>query len=155
MDICKHILIAVPADDIWPLITELDQIIKWNQSIVSSVAVSDGPIQKGFRSRLVLKEGNREVEYQEEVLSYEYLKAVEIQMSGGSLGKNPMNVRYDLVSEGNGTSVTQRCTWKPSGLLLHLVAPIIAKSSAKSLEDNLVKLKKYAEAKVGESKDES
>ena len=148
MDIRNRIVIDAPPQNIWPLVTELDQIKRWNQSIVSSKAVSAGLVQEGFRSRLVLKEGSREVEYEEEILVFKSPSTVEVQMSGGSLGKNPMIVRYDLRSEGDRTHLEQRCTWAPSGLMLRLMAGMIAKSSAKVLDENLVQIKSVAEADV-------
>ena len=148
MDIRNRIVIDAPPQNIWPLVTELDQIKRWNQSIVSSKAVSAGLVQEGFRSRLVLKEGSREVEYEEEILVFKSPSTVEVQMSGGSLGKNPMIVRYDLRSEGDRTHLEQRYTWAPSGLMLRLMAGMIAKSSAKVLDENLVQIKSVAEADV-------
>ena len=118
MDIQNCIVIGAPPQNIWPLVTELDQIKRWNQSIVSSEAVSTGAVQEGFRSRLVLREGSREVEYDEEILVFKSPSTVEVQMSGGSLGKNPMVVRYDLRSDGDKTNLDQRCTWAPNGLML-------------------------------------
>ncbi|MGJ8530342.1 SRPBCC family protein [Maritalea sp.] len=148
MDLRNRIAIDAPPHIIWPLITKLDQIKRWNQSIVSSEAVSAGSVQEGFRSRLMLKEGSREVEYEEEILVFEPPSTVEVQMSGGSLGKTPMVVRYDLSSEGDKTSLEQRCTWTPGGLMLRLMAGIISQSSARALDENLVQIKSVAEADV-------
>jgi carbon monoxide dehydrogenase subunit G len=149
MDLQHRIAIHATRSEIWPLLTELDQVKRWNASIIRSEAVSSGPVEVGFRSKLWLQEGNREVEYDEEITAFEVPNAVEIRMSGGSLGKKPMVVRYDLVEQEGSTLLRQRCTWQPSGLILRLMAGMISKSSAKTLEENLRKIKEIAETQKG------
>ena len=149
MDLQQNIRIGAPKTEIWPLLTELDEIKRWNNSIIKSVPVSSETVGAGFRSKLLLKEGNREVEYDEEIVTFDAPNAVEIRMSGGSLGKNPMMVRYDLVEQDEATLLKQSCTWLPSGLLLRLMAVLFSKSSEKTLEENLRKIKELAEAQQG------
>ena len=141
MEISKSVTLKTTPDNLWIWLTEMDKLQQWNPSIVKEELISDGPARSGFLSKMLLKEGNKEVWYDSEILTYQPTDLLIIQLSGGSLGKSPMRVEYELKNLGEKVQLTYRNFWKPVGFFLWLMHPIIKSVSAKSIETSLGRLK--------------
>jgi len=83
-------------DDLWPFLVEPEQIMLWNTDIVSNERLTGDMEGVGATSRVGIKGGEKIVEYECEVKAWEPGSCLEIELRGGSLGKNPMGVAYRL-----------------------------------------------------------
>ena len=72
-------------------------------------------------------------------------RRLTIELSGGSLGKNAMQVAYVLTETSIGTSLHYASSWRPSGVLW-LLAPLIAKVARGNARKALDRLKQLAES---------
>ncbi len=130
---------------LWEWLTDFNKLQKWNKSIVEEELISSGEVGIGFVTKVLIKEGKKNIWYENEILKYEPNKALSIALKGGSLGKSPMIVDY-MIKENNGLSeLSYSCTWKPVGFLLWLLHPIIKKMANKNVDDVLIELKKQIE----------
>jgi uncharacterized protein YndB with AHSA1/START domain len=118
-------LAASPAR-VWACLTEPEQIKQWIQELVSDEPVTPPPVGAGTRTRMTLRERGRLVEYGTEILVYTPHQELVLEMTGGHLGAEPMRVSYRLTDLGNGTTRLVYCTtWRPRGVLLWLLLPLI------------------------------
>lgn len=129
MEINKSVTIECEAQELWRWLTEFDKMKKWNKSVIKEEHVSSGEVREGFTTKLLIKEGKKEVWYENQVLNYNPCQYLRISLKGGGLGKNPMNVSYELIRKNNTTALNYKCTWKPAGFILTLFHPLIKKSS--------------------------
>ena len=145
MKLSRSISIQASPEEIWESITQLEQIRKWNTSVLKNERISDGDIQAGFLSKTLIQEGKKEVWYDEEILEYTPHTKLRLKLSGGNLGKNPMQIAYELNDNHDQTKVVSTIEWHPSGIILKLLHRVIEKASTKSLENDLENLKNYLE----------
>lgn len=145
MNITKSIEIACTKDELWPWLIEFEKIKEWNSTIIKEEDISTEKTEKGQTSRILIKEGNREIWYHNEILEYDPKKLLKIKLSGGSLGKHPMVVDYELRQKQDRTELLFKSQWKPSGIVLYLLAPLIKMKSVKNAEEVLKALKLLVE----------
>lgn len=136
---------ASPAT-LWPLLTEADQIMRWTPDIVSEEPLTPGPPRVGAISRVGIKEGSRVVEYTSEVMVFEPQTYLEIELKGGGLGAGPMRVGYRLSPVGERTTLCATSSWRPHGLLLWLMLPLIRLMAGRNSGTSLQRLKALAES---------
>jgi uncharacterized protein YndB with AHSA1/START domain len=118
-------LAASPAR-VWACLTEPEQIKRWITELVSDEPVTPPPIGVGTRTRMKLRERSQIVEYDTEILAWSPLRELVLEMRGGHLGAEPMRVSYRLSDLGNDTTrLVYENTWRPRGVLLHLLLPLI------------------------------
>src|SRR5688572_7133956 len=117
--------LAAPPARIWALLTDPEQVARWITEIVSDEPVTPPPVGVGTTTRMKMREGSRVVEYATEILAYTPERELEIEMRGGSLGAEPMRVSYRLSELGAATRLVYRSTWRPRGILLWLLLPLI------------------------------
>jgi uncharacterized protein YndB with AHSA1/START domain len=125
---------------VWTLLTEPDQIKRWITELVSDEPTTPAPIGAGTRTRMKIREGSRVVEYATEILVYDVHRELVIEMCGGSLGPSPMRVSYVLTDLGHATRLVYRSSWRPSGILLYLLLPLIIVMGRRNLRRSLGRL---------------
>jgi hypothetical protein len=88
-----------------------------------------------------IRERSRVVEYTTEILAYEPHRELVIEMRGGSLGAVPMRLTYLLADLGGGkTRLVYRSSWRPKGILLWLLMPLIVVIGRRNLRRTLGRL---------------
>jgi len=145
MIITRKIKLKTSKSELWAYLTEFEKLQKWNTSIMKEEELSERPVTKGFTSKILIKEGKKEVWYGSEILDYQENKKLNISLSGGNLGKSPMNIEYQITEKENYTELFYESKWKPAGLLLKLMHPLIKSMSNKNIDGSLTKLKEEIE----------
>lgn len=138
-------LAASPAR-VWTLLTEPDHVTRWIPELVSDEPTTPPPVGVGTTTRMKIREGSRVVEYATEILAYTPCSELAIVMRGGSLGREPMRVSYLLSDLGGTTRLVFRETWRPRGLLLWLLLPLILVVGRRNLRRTLGRLAELASA---------
>jgi uncharacterized protein YndB with AHSA1/START domain len=109
--------------DLWPWLTESDKLKQWLHGTESHRYLTDGPVVRGTKFEMGIKEGGRVSQYAGEVLACEPRRLLRIVMRGGC-GPKPMEmeVEYRLTDEGRATRVDYACRMKmPPGFLWKLM----------------------------------
>lgn len=145
MVIQKSIRIKTNREVLWTWLTELEKMKKWNPGIIREEAISNGESGAGFRSKVLIREGRKDIWYNNEILAYDPGTLLRIVLSGGHLGKHPMELDYKITEEGHQVLLHLESRWKPSGLLLHLLYPLIKLKATKSTNEMLRSLKQHIE----------
>jgi len=145
MTIKKSILINSKLDELWAYLTEFERIRKWNPSMLSEEIVTQGKVEKGFLSKVLIKEGKRENWYESEILEYQIHDKVMIALKGKNLGKSPMYISYQIKEFKDQLELNYECNWKPVGFILRLLHPIIKSMSDKNAKSCLEALKSQLE----------
>jgi uncharacterized protein YndB with AHSA1/START domain len=141
-------LAASPAR-VWALLTEPDQIKRWITELVSDEPTTPPPIGVGTRTKMKIREGSRVVDYETEILAYTPERELELEMRGGSLGAEPMRVSYLLTEVGGATRLVYRSRWRPRGVLLTLLLPVIVLVGRRNLGKSLGRLAELARGDSG------
>ena len=141
----RTIEINAPAEILWVLLTDVEQLKRWTPEIISSEPMSPGPVRVGMRSQTKIKEGSRIVDYEGEITACDEPRHLELLLIGGSLGKNPMRVGYRMVPADDKTTLHYDADWRPQGILLWLMLPLIMWAGRNHASDALVRLKTLAE----------
>jgi carbon monoxide dehydrogenase subunit G len=129
---------------VWALLTEPDQVKRWIRELVDDVPTTPPPVGVGTTTRMTIREGSRTVEYATEILVFELQRELVLEMRGGSLGAHPMRISYRLDPHDAGTRLTYRSSWRPSGILLWLLLPLITVMGRRNLRRSLGRLAELA-----------
>ena len=124
MHIERSTTIGASPQAVWELLIDPSRAGEWMPDVLSYETDSTEPAV-GTISTMRVKESGKEVDYTTEILEYEALQHLTVEVRGGSLGANPMRVRYDVRPSGDGTAMTYRSDWKASGVMLTLMVPLI------------------------------
>ena len=62
MHIERTIEIDVAPAILWTLLTETEQVKRWVPELIDDVPLTDPPLRAGSASRMLIREGSREVE---------------------------------------------------------------------------------------------
>ena len=146
MRITRSIGVACSRDRMWFLLTDVEQIQRWVAEILDQEDLTDGPIGPGTRSRVLVREGSKEVWYDHEILMYDEPDHLEFQLAGGSLGAGPMTVGYRVTGEDGRLAVHYRADWKPHGLVLTFMTPLITIMASRNARGAMERLKELAES---------
>lgn len=148
MNLTKEVEIRADLNSVWEAITDIDSMKEWNPSVVSDVPVDEMVSPgTGFKSTLTLIENGKTNTYDSEITAYGVGERVDLILKGGNLGDGPMEISHRLNSKGDITVLTQTVSWEPAGLMLKLLSPLITRMSAKKVEQDLLAIKDYAEAR--------
>lgn len=145
MEIQKSIIIDCKKEKLWIWLTEFEKLKIWNKNIVEEQHISNGEVKKGYKTKVLIKEGKGENWYNNEILEYERNNLLRIALSGATLGKNDMTVEYLIKKKGEYAELFIKSHWKPSGLILKLFYPIIKIKATKNTEEVLLELKQQIE----------
>ncbi len=146
MKLTHTVAIDSSQETLWPLLTESEEIQRWNRDIVSDEPLTPGPPQVGARARLKIREGSRVADYESEITAIEPQRLLELELRGGSLGANPMYLSYCLTPAGRKTTLYYTVNWKPKGLMLRLMTPLLRVLSRRNIRVAMTRLKELAEA---------
>lgn len=144
MNLERTIDLAAPPARIWKLLTDPDQVKRWITELVSDEPITPPPVGVGTITRMKIREGSRIVEYTTELFAFEPERELVLEMRGGSLGKVPMRVSYSLTDLGGSTRLVYRSSWRPSGILLWLLLPLIVLMGRRNIRRSLGQLAKLA-----------
>lgn len=144
MHIERTVDLSASPDRVWTLLTEPDQVARWITELVSDEPTTPPPVGVGTTTRMKIREGSRVVEYTTEILAYTPHSELAIEMRGGSLGREPMRVWYLLDDLGGTTRLVYRSSWRPRGVLLWLLLPLIQVVGRRNLRRSLGRLAELA-----------
>ncbi|GEM_PF-3593497 len=145
MIIKKSLILESTDEKVWNYLTKFDRIQKWNECLLEHQKVSIGEPGPGYQSRILMQEGRKNVWYNEEILEYHSQKLLKIKLSGGSLGKAPMIITYELSEIEDGVQLDYTSHWEPKGLMYKLLHGMIESASEKKVEKDLQALKNKVE----------
>lgn len=132
--------IEASKEEIWTFLTDFERMKSWMPDLVDEVPITAGPTRVGSTSRIRMKEGGKVVEYESEIRAYEPSSRLEVELRGGSLGKNPMCLTYRSSSVTGSTELAYTAAWQPHGFILRLLHPLIAVMSRRNTRAALDKL---------------
>lgn len=139
MLIQRTIFINASNKVVWDWLTEFEKLSTWNPTLLKEELISNGEPRAGFKSRILIREGKKEIWYDNEILEYRPYSLLRVSLEGGHLGKSPMTVDHALYEEGQGVRLEYESNWKPMGFMLKLLYPLISimanKNATKCLED--------------------
>ncbi len=145
MVINKRVKINCLPGELWNWLVEFDKLKKWNSSLLEEQLISTGESRVGFKSRILIAEGKKKVWYDHVLLNYEPPTFLSISLSGGSLGKSPMTVDYQIHREGDTSLLTYKSSWRARGLILNILQPFIKIAANKNAEKCMASLRKCIE----------
>ena len=140
MQIQRTIDLPTSPARVWTLLSEPDNVARWITELVSDEPLTPPPVGVGTTTRMKIREGSRVVEYTTEILAYDVHRELAIEMRGGSLGASPMRVSYHLTDLGDATRLVYRSTWRPTGILLWILLPLIIVMGRRNLRRSLGRL---------------
>jgi len=142
MKIRKSIQIACTTEEIWSWLTEFEKLKTWNKTIIKEEAITQGEEKAGHKSKVLIREGKKEIWYDNKIMEYRPFELLRIALSGGTLGKHPMIVDYIISKKNNQVELTLESNWKPSGFMLKLFYPLIKMKATQNTVEVLNELKK-------------
>jgi len=145
MIIKKEIEINCTAEQFWSYIIELEKMQEWNVCLLESKNVSSGNLKEGFKSKILMKEGEKSVWYENEILDYNPHSLLRTSLKGGNLGKSQMFVTYKIDPQKDGVKVSYENEWEPKGLFMKLFAKKIFSTMDKNATKDLQAIKNRAE----------
>ncbi|MDH3732690.1 MAG: SRPBCC family protein [Gemmatimonadota bacterium] len=146
MKITRSVTIDTTRERLWFFLTDQEAIKRWNTDIISDEVLTEGPLGVGTRSRIMIREGSREVEYANEIIEYDEPDRLSIRLTGGSLGDGPMTIHY-VVSGSNGAlDVRFDSDWEAHGVVLKLLSPLLTLMGRRNARRVMSRLKEVAES---------
>lgn len=145
MYILKSIQIDCKKEELWSWLTEFEKLKKWNKTIIKEEHITQDEVKIDYKTKVLIREGNRETWYNNEIMAYRPYELLRIALSGGTLGTNPMIVEYVITKKNNQLKLTLESKWKPSGFMLKLFYPLIKIKATKNTLEVLQELKNQIE----------
>ena len=150
MHIERVATIDAPPAAVWELLIDPNRVQEWMPEIISYHTDDQEPAV-GTISTMKVKEGSKEVEYITEILEYEPVEHLVVEMRGGSLGPNPMRIGYDVEPTNSAidhmtsgtrdqTALTYRADWEASGLFMTLMVPLIRFMAGRNASQAMARL---------------
>ena len=135
------IVINRPVEDVFAVVTNLENNPKWGSGLLEAVKTSDGPIGVGTTWRLVRKVLGQRLEAESEVTEYE-LNRNYVQRSKSPF---PVEVRqtYEAVEGGTRISITLEA--EPGGFF-KLAEPLLKSTAKRDIDAEFANLKDLMEA---------
>jgi uncharacterized protein YndB with AHSA1/START domain len=131
--------------ELWPWLTESDKLVQWLKGTEEHRYLTPGPLARGTKIAMKIKEGRRSTLYEGELLAVEPLRFLSQRMTGGC-GSKPMTIEsdYRLTDLGGSTRVDYVCRMiLPPGLLWRIMGALgrlMGKAMIKRFFDGLSKL---------------
>lgn len=139
MDIERVTAIEASPAAVWDLLIDPARVQEWAPEVIS-YDTDDKEPAVGTISTMKIKEGSKEIAYVTEILEYEAVEHMVIEMRGGSLGPTPMRITYDVAPSGAGTTLTYRSEWRAGTLFLKLIAPLITFMAGRNATQAMARL---------------
>jgi uncharacterized protein YndB with AHSA1/START domain len=130
-----------PVEDVFAVLSNLENNPKWSSAFLEVKKTSDGPIAVGTTWRAVQKVFGQGLESEVEVTEY------EPNRKWTQKGKSPflVQVRTTFESVDGGTQVNLRLEGEPGGFF-KLAEPLVAMMAKRGIEGDLANLKDLMEA---------
>ncbi len=133
--------IRCPPKQLWPWLTEPERMKRWMKGLVSIEPVDSSPMRVGARAKMTIKEGRKEVVYDEQVLEWEPMRRVLVSLTAPHCRGVEIVTGNRLEDLGNATRLHYTCEFRSTstlfkllGWLFSLFARMQAKSFLKSLK---------------------
>jgi len=135
-----------PQAEVFAYLNELDRHPEWQEDLISSKIVSDGPVGVGARATDTRKVrgGPREMTY--EVTQYDPPRKSSWQGLDGPV-RGAGSVSVEPIGDGSRSRVTLELDLKGHGLGL-LIAPFARRQTARQVPKSQAKLKEVLERRV-------
>jgi uncharacterized membrane protein len=135
------IVINRPIEEVFAVVTNLENNPKWGSGLLEAVKTSDGPIGVGTTWRLVRKVLGQRLEAESEVIEY------ELNRNYGQRSKSPFPVEvrqtYEAVEGGTRISITLEA--EPGGFF-KLAEPLLKSTAKRDIDAEFANLKDLMEA---------
>ncbi len=145
MEINQSIQIDCEPPELWLWLTAFERLKKWNSTLIEEQHISSGEVKNGYVTKVLIKEGKKDIWYENEIRDYEPNKHLSIILKGGNLGKSPMVVAYDIIKQNGFVELHYKSTWQPKEFFLRIFKPVIKKVATKNAKNVLSELKKQIE----------
>lgn len=129
---------------LWPWLVESDKLKTWLHGMETHVYETSGPVARGMRYRMEIREGRGLSHYAGEVMAVEPERLLSLRVTGGC-GPKAMTIEndYRLAPEGRGVKLDYVCRiTMPPGILskiMGLLGPLMMKSMLKRFFNTLEK----------------
>ena len=135
------ILINRPIEEVFVVVSNLENSPKWSSAFVEVTKTSEGPIGVGTAWRAVQKAFGQGLESEVEVTEY------EPNRKWTQRGKSPFPVQIQATFESvdGGTRVNLRLEGEPGGFF-KLAEPLVAMMAKRNIEGDLANLRDLMEA---------
>ena len=135
------IVINRPVEDVFAVVTNLENNPKWGSGLLEAVKTSEGPIGVGTTWRLVRKVLGQRLEAESEVTEYE-LNRNYVQRSKSPF---PVEVRQTYEAVEGGTRITITLEAEPGGFF-KLAEPLLKSTAKRDIDVEFANLKDLMEA---------
>ncbi len=137
----SSIVINRPVDEVFAVLSNIENNPKWSSGFLEAKKTSQGPIGVGTTWRAVQKALGQRIETEAEVTEYEPNRKCTQR------GKSPFPVKVQMTFESveGGTRVNLRLEGEPGGFF-KLAQPLVANMAKRNIEGDLANLKDLMEA---------
>jgi carbon monoxide dehydrogenase subunit G len=135
----QTIEIARPPDDVFAFLAELDNLPRWQPSVVRT----DGGLGPGEAFSETRAFMGKRIESRLEVVVYEPGRELTLRVVEGPV---PLTVRHVLEPAGEGTRLTLAGEGEPGGLF-RLAAPLAERAAKRQAGEDLRRLKALLESR--------
>lgn len=136
------IVIDRPVDEVFALVSNVENNPKWSAAFIEAKKTSAGPIGVGTTWRSVGKLFGQRIEQEEEYTEYEPNRKITIRSKSGPF---PVQIWQTFQPVESGTRISIDGTIEPGGFF-KLAEPLFANMMKRSVEADLANLKDLMEA---------
>ncbi len=137
------IVINRPVEEVFAVVTDVENNPKWGSGLLEAVKTSEGPIGVGTTWRLVRKVLGQRLEAESEVTEYE-LNRNYVQRSKSPF---PVEVRQTYEAVEGGTRITITVEAEPGGFF-KLAEPLLKITAKREIDTEFANLKDLMEARA-------
>jgi carbon monoxide dehydrogenase subunit G len=129
-------LVDKPVEDVFAYIGDLNNMPKWNTTVMDVEQITPGDVGVGTKFKSVGEMLGRRIEGEMQVTAYEPDTKFGVQMNAGPA---LVNMTLSFKAVGTGTEVNLNAQGNPSGLF-KLAEPLMQRRVKSIMEENLVRL---------------
>jgi carbon monoxide dehydrogenase subunit G len=134
-------LVDKPIKDVFAFIGNLNNMPKWNTTVMGVEQITPGEVGVGTKFKSVGEMMGRRIEGEMQVTAYEPDTKFGVQMNAGPMQVNMM-VSFETV--GTGTKISLNAQGNPAGFF-KLAEPVMAGRVKAMMEENIASLKSQLE----------
>jgi hypothetical protein len=143
VDVVTDVEIGRPVSEVAPFASDPSNATAWYRNISAVTWESEPPLRVGSRLRFRARFLGRTLEYTYEVVAFEPLERLVMQMSDGPF---PMRTTYAWAEVDGGTRMTLRNTGE-AGRYLRLAGPALEAAMRRANRADLERLKRLLEGR--------
>jgi len=145
MKLNTELVIDRSPEALWPWLDDPERMKQWMKGLIEVRATSPGPRGAGSTAIVVIREGRRDVEYEETFLEYRPGRRLKLRMLGGRLKTMAIEVDYELHDLGGKTRLAYELACDLQGPMLKLMSPLFGFFARMQLRRFFRRLKELAE----------